>query len=186
MHIWICSILIDRNSTKGLENDISLRWFYKRVKRMLLLLDCSLFSFLFIIVEILALSVDIDNIGWITSYVFSLSVLFFANFYLNTLLVTFRICDGMFKLKGYLIDDWYQFSPMFLKIFIPIYFHSQAFEQVKRSSGPVFGTTGDIDIDKIRNSKYFQALKPSKEKDCNQLVRNCSWLNSIIFGSSRF
>ncbi|XP_058778963.1 ATPase family AAA domain-containing protein FIGL1 [Vicia villosa] len=47
----------------------------------------------------------------------------------------------------------------------------QAFEQVKRSSGPVFGTTGDIDIDKIRNSKYFQALlKPSKEKDCNQLV----------------
>ncbi|CAK8533103.1 unnamed protein product [Lathyrus sativus] len=47
----------------------------------------------------------------------------------------------------------------------------QAFDQVKRSSGPVFSTTGDIDIDKIRNSKYFQALlKPSKEKDCNQLV----------------
>ncbi|CAJ2663496.1 unnamed protein product [Trifolium pratense] len=47
----------------------------------------------------------------------------------------------------------------------------QAFEQVKRSPGPIFRSTGDIDIDKIRNSKYFQALlKPSKEKDCNQLV----------------
>ncbi|KAL5080621.1 hypothetical protein RYX36_009042 [Vicia faba] len=49
--------------------------------------------------------------------------------------------------------------------------NSQAFEQVKRSPGPVFGTSGDIDIEKIQNSKYFQALlKPSKEKDCNQLV----------------
>ncbi|XP_039690861.1 ATPase family AAA domain-containing protein FIGL1 isoform X2 [Medicago truncatula] len=47
----------------------------------------------------------------------------------------------------------------------------RAFEQAKRSPEPVFNTTGDIDIDKIRNSKYFQALiKPSKEKDCNQLV----------------
>lgn len=71
---------------------------------MLLLLDCSLCSFLFIIVEILALSVDIDKIVKITSYDFSLSVLFFANFCLNTLLVTFKICDAMFKLKGYLID----------------------------------------------------------------------------------
>ncbi|CAI8583552.1 unnamed protein product [Vicia faba] len=50
--------------------------------------------------------------------------------------------------------------------------NSQAFEQVKRSPGPVFGTSGDIDIEKIQNSKYFQALlKPSKEKDCNQLFQ---------------
>ncbi|KAK7316058.1 hypothetical protein VNO77_34727 [Canavalia gladiata] len=47
----------------------------------------------------------------------------------------------------------------------------QAFEQAKKSPGCVFGTTGDIDIEKIRNSKYFQALvKQSKEKDENQLV----------------
>ncbi|KAL5186899.1 ATPase family AAA domain-containing protein FIGL1 [Glycine soja] len=47
----------------------------------------------------------------------------------------------------------------------------QAFEQAKKSPGRIFGTTGDIDIEKIRNSKYFQALvKQSKEKDENQLV----------------
>ncbi|XP_061348874.1 ATPase family AAA domain-containing protein FIGL1 [Gastrolobium bilobum] len=46
----------------------------------------------------------------------------------------------------------------------------QAFEQAKKSPGCVFGTTGDIDIEKIRNSKYFRALfKQSKEKDENQL-----------------
>ncbi|KAK2373071.1 hypothetical protein P8452_46230 [Trifolium repens] len=60
---------------------------------------------------------------------------------------------------------------MFLEIFVSIFFLGQAFEQVKRSPGPIFSSIGDIDIDKIRNSKYFQALlKPSKEKDCNQLV----------------
>jgi hypothetical protein len=60
---------------------------------------------------------------------------------------------------------------MFLKIFVSIFFLSQAFEQVKRSPGPIFRSTGDIDIGKIQSSKYFQALlKPSKEKDCNQLV----------------
>ncbi|TKY46389.1 Fidgetin protein 1 [Spatholobus suberectus] len=47
----------------------------------------------------------------------------------------------------------------------------QAFEQAKKSPGCVFGTTRDIDIEKIRNSKYFQALvKQSKEKDEHQLV----------------
>jgi len=64
---------------------------------------------------------------------------------------------------------------MFLKIIFLIYFLSRAFEQAKRSPEPVFNTTGDIDIDKIRNSKYFQALiNPSKEKDCKQLVRKCT------------
>lgn len=65
---------------------------------------------------------------------------------------------------------------MFLNIFVPFFFLSQAFEQVKKKSpGCVFGTTGDIDTDKIWNSKYFQALlKTSKEKDGNQWVRNCS------------
>lgn len=53
-----------------------------------------------------------------------------------------------------------------------LYFLSQAFEQAKRSPGPVFCTTGDIDIEKIKNSKYFQALlKQSKEKDTNPLVK---------------
>ncbi|KAK7271116.1 hypothetical protein RJT34_26753 [Clitoria ternatea] len=47
----------------------------------------------------------------------------------------------------------------------------QAFEQAKKSPGCVFGTTGDTDIEKIQNSKYFQTLvKQSKEKDENQLV----------------
>ncbi|KAG4927037.1 hypothetical protein JHK82_052819 [Glycine max] len=47
----------------------------------------------------------------------------------------------------------------------------QAFEQAKKSPGRIFGTTGDIDIEKIQNSKYFQALvKQSKEKDENQPV----------------
>lgn len=62
---------------------------------------------------------------------------------------------------------------MFLKIFVPLYFLSQAFVGAKRSPGPVFGTTGDTDIGKIWNSKYFRALlKQSKEKDITKLVRH--------------
>ncbi|XP_020206777.1 ATPase family AAA domain-containing protein FIGL1 isoform X1 [Cajanus cajan] len=49
----------------------------------------------------------------------------------------------------------------------------QAFEQAKKSPGCIFGTAGDIDIEKIRNSKYFRALvKESKERDENRLVRH--------------
>ncbi|XP_028772469.1 ATPase family AAA domain-containing protein FIGL1, partial [Neltuma alba] len=41
----------------------------------------------------------------------------------------------------------------------------QAFEQAKKPPGCIFGKTGDIDIGKIKKSKYFQALlKESKEK----------------------
>ncbi|KAK4282256.1 hypothetical protein QN277_013653 [Acacia crassicarpa] len=41
----------------------------------------------------------------------------------------------------------------------------QAFGQAKKSAGRIFGKTGDIDIGKIKKSKYFQALvKDSKEK----------------------
>ncbi|XP_027359058.1 ATPase family AAA domain-containing protein FIGL1 [Abrus precatorius] len=47
----------------------------------------------------------------------------------------------------------------------------QAFDHAKKSPGSVFGTTGDIDLEKIQNSKYFRALvKQSKEKVENQLV----------------
>ncbi|KAK7260612.1 hypothetical protein RIF29_26810 [Crotalaria pallida] len=46
-----------------------------------------------------------------------------------------------------------------------------AFEQAKKTPGCVFGTTGgDIDIEKIRNSKYFRGLvEQSKVTDDNQL-----------------
>ncbi|XP_045804886.1 uncharacterized protein LOC123898078 isoform X1 [Trifolium pratense] len=58
---------------------------------------------------------------------------------------------------------------MIEKVSSPQFHSSQAFEGVKRSPGPIFSSTGVID--KIRNSKYFQALlEPSKEKDCDQLV----------------
>lgn len=41
----------------------------------------------------------------------------------------------------------------------------QAFEQAKKPPGCIFGKTGDVDIGKIKKSKYFQALlKESKEK----------------------
>lgn len=54
-------------------------------------------------------------------------------------------------------------------ILIVVYrFHSKAFEQAKKSPGCIFGKTGDIDIEKIKKSKYFQALL--KEKVENQLV----------------
>ncbi|KAF1883702.1 hypothetical protein Lal_00012619 [Lupinus albus] len=42
----------------------------------------------------------------------------------------------------------------------------RAFEQAKKSPGLVFGATGDIDIDKIRKSKFFQALNENVD---NQL-----------------
>lgn len=51
------------------------------------------------------------------------------------------------------------------------HFLSQAFEQAKKSPGCVFGATGDIDVEKIKKSKYFQALlKQSKEKTENQIM----------------
>ncbi|QCD93951.1 ATPase family AAA domain-containing protein FIGL1 [Vigna unguiculata] len=47
----------------------------------------------------------------------------------------------------------------------------QAFEQAKKSPGYIFGTTGDIDIEKIQSSKYFRALvNQSKEKDAYKLI----------------
>lgn len=74
---------------------------------------------------------------------------------------------------------------MLLNILVPLYFLSQAFEQAKKSPGRIFGTTGDIDIEKIRNSKYFQALvKQSKEKDENQLVRHAD--NHTVFKINLF
>ncbi|XP_015971336.1 ATPase family AAA domain-containing protein FIGL1 [Arachis duranensis] len=45
-----------------------------------------------------------------------------------------------------------------------------AFEQAKKPQGRVFATSGEIDIDKIRKSKYFRALlAQSNEIDENQL-----------------
>lgn len=50
-------------------------------------------------------------------------------------------------------------------------FLSRAFEQAKKSPGCIFGKTGDIDIEKIKKSKYFQVLlKQSKGKVDNKLV----------------
>ncbi|KAA8530104.1 hypothetical protein F0562_004813 [Nyssa sinensis] len=46
----------------------------------------------------------------------------------------------------------------------------QAFEQAGRDPGCVFGKRGDIDIDKIKQSKYFQALlHQSKGRTLNEL-----------------
>ncbi|KAL9276559.1 hypothetical protein ACSQ67_025888 [Phaseolus vulgaris] len=54
---------------------------------------------------------------------------------------------------------------------VKIKWRNQAFEQAKKSPGCIFGTTGDIDIEKIRNSKYFRALvNQSKETYENKLV----------------
>ena len=48
---------------------------------------------------------------------------------------------------------------------------SQAFEQAGKIPGCIFGKSGDIDIERIKKSKYFQALlKESKEKVDNPLV----------------
>lgn len=48
---------------------------------------------------------------------------------------------------------------------------SQAFEQAGRVPGHVFGTRGDIDIEKIKQSKYFRALlQKSKRGAANELV----------------
>ncbi|GAU18102.1 hypothetical protein TSUD_52130 [Trifolium subterraneum] len=54
---------------------------------------------------------------------------------------------------------------MFLKIPVSIFFLNQAFEQVKRSPGTIFSSTGDIDIDKIQNSKSFKLFSSHPKKN---------------------
>lgn len=52
-----------------------------------------------------------------------------------------------------------------------LYAFSQAFEQAGRVPGHVFGMRGDIDIEKIKQSKYFRALlQQSKGGAANELV----------------
>ena len=62
------------------------------------------------------------------------------------------------------------------------HFLSQAFDQAKKSPGCVFGTRGDIDIEKIKKSKHFQALlKQTKVKDEIQLVIYVDKMSLSIF-----
>lgn len=50
---------------------------------------------------------------------------------------------------------------------------SRAFEQAGKAPGCVFGRKGGVDIDKIKQSKYFCALlQQSKGKAVNELVKN--------------
>lgn len=48
---------------------------------------------------------------------------------------------------------------------------SQAFEQARRDVGHVFVKRGDVDIEKIKQSKYFRSfLQKSIGSDAGQLV----------------
>ena len=52
-----------------------------------------------------------------------------------------------------------------------LYSFSRAFEQAKKAPGCVFGTRGEIDIGRIKQSKYFRALlQQSNIKAENELV----------------
>lgn len=130
MHIW------NSSNSKGLENNRSWRWFYKYVERKLLLLDCSVCNiFLFIKVEILSLSVDVDNVGWNIGRVVFCFSLIFLSFYLNSLCgytsLSLRICDTWLISTSSYVD-------MFLKFFIPIYFLRKALIEQKGLRSPFF------------------------------------------------
>lgn len=57
---------------------------------------------------------------------------------------------------------------------------SRAFEQAGRAPGQVFSRKGDIDIEKIKQSKYFGALLQKYNiKLSNKLV--CNMSQQIVF-----
>lgn len=62
----------------------------------------------------------------------------------------------------------------------------QAFEQAGRVPGRVFGMRGDIDIEKIKQSKYFRALlQQSKEGAANELVDQLGRQDQSSFKASK-
>ena len=53
------------------------------------------------------------------------------------------------------------------------YIFSRAFDQAGRAAGQIFCKKGDVDIEKIKQSKHFRALlKQYNEKAANELVLN--------------
>jgi hypothetical protein len=53
---------------------------------------------------------------------------------------------------------------------------SRAFEQAKKAPGRIFGMGGEIDVEKIKQSKYFQSLlQQSNGKAVNDLVLLYYW-----------
>ncbi|RVX06729.1 ATPase family AAA domain-containing protein FIGL1 [Vitis vinifera] len=62
----------------------------------------------------------------------------------------------------------------------------QAFEQAGRVPGRVFGMRGDIDIEKIKQSKYFRALlQQSKGGAANELVDQLGRQDQLSFKASK-
>lgn len=74
--------------------------------------------------------------------------------------------DVLFKL-----DNSYNFPSGFFSLNVVSYGFRQAFEQARKDVGCIFFKKGDVDIEKIKESKYFRTfINKSKENVAGDLV----------------